>query len=72
MAEQRGLSEFRVEGVKVTAAVLLLTGDSGALVRPLFLLCGGVNIPIDTNGGLGGALLNSAKRLWADSYDLIR
>lgn len=43
--------------------MLLLTGDKGTLVRPLFLLCGGVNIPIGTNAGLGGdVLLDSANR----------
>lgn len=60
-SEQRGLSEFKVEGVKTTA-VLLLTGERGALVLPLFLLCGGVNIPRGTNAGLGGDALDSANR----------
>ena len=45
------------------AAVLLLTGDNGALDRPLFLLCGGVNIPRGPNAGLGGDALDSANRL---------
>lgn len=70
--EHLGLSEWTVEGVSTTAevAVLLLTGDSGAADwRPLFLLCGGVNIPTGTSSGLGGEELelDSANRLCAAS-----
>lgn len=69
MVEQRGLSEFRVEGVSTTAlaVVLLLTGERGALVRPLFLLCGGVSIPRGPSAGLGGDAADSVNRLWAAS-----
>lgn len=65
MVEHRGLSEFRVEGVSTTAlaVVLLLTGERGALVRPLFLLCGGVSIPRGTKAGLGGDAADSVNRL---------